>query len=248
MSIFQNIFGAAPKAQPVQAAATPGNLSPGAPETDPVQTAGTAPNGTVPNNNATDDKSKSGLDQWADLWNTDPNAGTQGQPLFNVDQTKLLEAARKQNFAAGADPELLTKIAAGGPDAVQAMVTLMNDIGQRVYAQSAFAGTRLIEGALEKSNFARSTDIDNRFKSLSVSTNLQADNPIFNNPAAAPMLDMVKNQMLLKHPNASSAEITQMAKQYLSTFAEAFQAPSQQQQQQQSSRAAEPDWSTFLSG
>lgn len=158
MSIFDIFKAAAPVAAPVaQPVAQPAPVQPGnipAVVAPTAATTGTAPNGTVPVNGATENATQSGLDQFKDLFNNDPAANTPGQPLFNVSQDKMMEAARKQNFTSGIDPELATKIAAGGPEAVTAMMEMMNTVAQNAYAQSAFAGTRLIEGALEKSQFA----------------------------------------------------------------------------------------------
>jgi hypothetical protein len=246
MSIFEKLFGntqpaPAPVAQP--APATPGNMPANAPANTPVATSGTAPNGVVPNNPTVTDP----LDQFKDIWNTENKPGAQGQPLFNVDQTKMMEAARKQNFASGLNPELIAKVAAGGQEGVQAMIELINTVGQNVYAQSAFAGTKLIEGALDKSGFARSADLDTRFKSLSVDNALKQDNPIFSNPAVAPMLDMARNQFLVKYPNATPAELTKMAQDYLIGFANAVTTPQTQQQQQAQAQAAQgEDWSKFF--
>lgn len=258
MSIF-DMFKTVPTAQPAapavatpvqQAAPTPGNIpASAAAASTTVATAGTAPNGAVPVNEVTaDGATKSGLDQFADIWNTQAQQGTQGQPLFNVSQEKMMEAARKQNFGFQPSPEQAAKITAGGPEAVQAMMEMMNTMAQNVYAHSAFASTRLIEGALEKSQFARAADIDNKFKSLTVTNTLNSENPIFSNPAAQPLLDSVKNQLLVKYPNATPNELATMAKTFLQDFITAANAPqAQQQQQAQAQAAAGEDWSKFFS-
>lgn len=253
MSIFESLFGKvnqpaapAPQAPAQQAPATPGNLPATPPASNPVQTPGTANNGVIPNNPATDDKSKSGLDAFADIWNT-TNNGQQGQPLFNVSHDKMMEAARNQNFVNGVSKELTDKVAAGGPEAVQAILEIVNFATQNTYAQSAYAGTKLIEGALDKGKFARSSDVDNRFKTLSVSNTLQSENPVFSNPAAKPMLDMIQQNMMLKYPNASPAELANLSKQYLGSFVDAFKAPETQQQQQQQANAKQgEDWNLFF--
>jgi hypothetical protein len=54
-----------------------------------------------------------------------------------------------------------------------------------------------------------------------VNEGLAAENPIFNDPAVAPMLESVKAQLTLKHPQASIKEITDMAKKYVGDFAKA---------------------------
>lgn len=249
MSIFDTLFNRgqqpAPAPQPAQQPTTPGNIPP-APNTAPVANAATAPNGAVPNN-VPASENKTGLDTFADLWNVNNDGNTQGQPLFNVSQDKLMEAARKQNFTANIPPDLMEKINAGGAEAMAAMLEAMNHVSQAAYAQSAFASTRLIETALDKSQFAKSSELDSRFKSMSVANTLQAENPIFTNPAAKPLLDTVQQQMLQKYPNATPAELSRMAQEYLTNFAAAVNGPQQAQQQQAKAKAnAGEDWSNFF--
>lgn len=248
MDLFRNIAPVAAPA-PAPAAPTPGNIPANAAVTSATaNTPATAPNGTVPAAAGnTNEPAKSGLDQFADLFNTDPNAQQQGQPLFNVSHEKMMEAARKQNFTAGIAPELLAKVTAGGAEAAQAMVDIMNIVAQNSYAQSAFAGTRLIEGALDKSNFARQSDIDTRIKTVTVNNNLTQDNPVFAHPAAQPLLKSVQDQLMVKYPNATPTELTQMAQTYLTDFVKAAQGPQlAQEQQQQQKAAAGDDWSKFF--
>lgn len=229
MSIFSAIFGPATPAAPAPAVAapTPGNIpAAAAVASQSATTVATAPNGVVPANAVvTEGAAKSGLDAFADIWNTQATEGAQGQPLFNVSQEKMMESARKQDFKSTATPEQMAAIQAGGAEAANAMFEIMNEMTQKVYAQSAFATTRLIEGALDKSQFAKATDIDSRIRSSTLSNNLRAENPIFNHPAALPLLKSVQETMLVKFPNATPAELTKMAQDYLMDFAAMAKGP-----------------------
>lgn len=254
MSIFDNIFGskpAAPAVAPVAApvAPTPGNIPATAAAASTAATsAGTAPNGVVPATAATTEgAAKSGLDAFADIWNNKADPAATGQPLFNVSQEKMMEAARKQSFSAGINPELAAKIAAGGPDAVVAMMEMMNTVAQNTYAQSAFATTRLIEGALDKSQFAKSADIDTRIRSTSLNSTLRSENPAFAHPAAQPLMESIQQTLLVKFPQATPQELASMAKTYLSEFATAITAPAQAQAQAvaASTGPKETDWSKW---
>jgi hypothetical protein len=229
MSVFAKLFGPAPAA-PAQAAqipSQPGQLPANAAAAVASTTsAGTGTNGVVPATPATTEGVvKSGLDGFSDIWNTEANKGDPGQPLFNVSHDKMMEAARKQNFTAGINPDLAAKIAAGGTEAVAAMMEMMNTVAQNAYAQSAFAGTRLIEGALEKSQFAKSADIDNRIRSTALNSTLQQDNPMLSHPAAQPILNSIQQTLLVKFPNATAQELAGMAKSYLTEFATAANGP-----------------------
>src|SRR5690242_1641917 len=101
-----NIFGSTPATSgaAVNPGVNPAAVNPAAHnpalELSTKADAGTAANGVVPANNPAVQE-KSGLDKFADLWETpsaDPNAATTGQPLFNIDPAKIQEAVRSQNF------------------------------------------------------------------------------------------------------------------------------------------------------
>lgn len=248
MSFMNKIFGnPAPAQQPAQV--QPGNI--------PLETAAnmntttnpaTAPNGTVPAGSPTskDGSTQSSVADFSDLWQIDPTKATeQGQPLFNVDPNKLLETARLQSFRENVTPEQMAAIAAGGEAAVGAMMQLMEGVTQRGYAQSVLATTKLIEGALGKSNFAKADELDRRIRDVSVTSSLKETNPVFSNPAYAPMLETAQKQFQVKYPNATANELKQMAMNYLTSMADAIKPTAQSGSQGKAGKPAE-DWSNFF--
>lgn len=250
MNIMTRIFGT-----PAPAPATPtGQLDQNSQVQQSLQAksdAGTAPNGTVPAAGATDPKKEvaSGLDAFNDLWKTDTTQNNaSGQPLFNLSPEQIQAAASKQDFLKDvASAEQLSKIAAGGQDAVGAMLEIMQGVSRAVYAQSAVASTKLIEGALSKSGFARTSDIETHFKKHAVSNSLHEANPIFSSQAAAPIVEGLKQQFITKFPNATPREVEGMIQDYLTKFTESFQAPQHKQQQEKQAKVdAAEDWSKFL--
>lgn len=263
MSIFSQLFGGQPT-QPQQTQQTttpptnqnqnngagqPGNI-PAAPTVDTANTPGTAPNGVVPNNvnQAPTDPNASQLDNFNTLWQPNTDAPTEPQPLINVDPKSLAEAASKTNFVKMIPPEQLKAISEGGEGAMNAFAQALNKVAQGVYAQSAFATTKIVEQAVAKAQERFTSEIPNHVKKLQVSESLRNENPALNHPAASPILGAIESQLTLKHPNASSTEITNMAKQYLEQFATAINKPKQQKQAEQDSKTnAGMDWSTFLS-
>ena len=81
-------------------------------------------------------------DAFADLWK--PVEGQTPEQLFpNIDPAKLMEAAKKTDFAKVITDEQRQAIIAGGQDAVAAFTGAMNSVAQAVYANSALATTRL---------------------------------------------------------------------------------------------------------
>lgn len=239
MDMFK--FGSSnpPAPQQNQQPAQPGNISPNPPALQAVPGQGTTPVTDTP---ASESTSKSPLDQYTDLWKTDANQTTTPAPLFNVDQNKLLEAASKNDFSKVLSPELVQKIQSGGADAMQAMLQAMNQMSQNVYAQNAFATTKILEQALEKQAKAFEEKLPSIIKSQNVSDNLRNENPIFKHPAAATMLDSLKAQVAIKYPDATAQEQMKMAQDYLISFA---QVASPAAATKSESKSGEVDWSRF---
>lgn len=249
MSVMQTLFGAAPlNTNPAMAATPPGNIPvTAAPAMQSVTNNATAPNGTVPAATPTgkDGAPASQADPFADLWQPTTDATTPGQPLFNVSQDKLQEAARQHNFKTTATPEQIAAIAAGGEGAVAAMAELMNSVAQNAYAGSVFATTKLIEGALDKSKFAKESDLATKVRDMQVTSSLRESNPVFKDPAFAPFIETATKQFQLKHPNASAGELRDMALSYVGTMMDRFSAPTKAAEQAKKAKA-EDDWSGFL--
>ena len=255
MSMFSNLMGssqpAAPAAPPgtVGTPATPGNIPQGAPNTG-VTTPGTAPNGQVPAT-VTDPTGTSAtpFDSFQDLWKNDPvdpNAAAPGV-FGKVDPQKFMEAAGKIDFSKAVTPEMLQAISTGGDAAMNAFATAMNKVAQGVYAQSAFATTKIVEQALSKSKESFMAELPQHIKKQTVTDSLRAENPIFSNPAVQPIISALEAQMTVKYPHATAPEITQMAKQYVEALGTSF-APKPVVTEADAAKAkkGEMDWSTFL--
>ena len=139
-------------------------------------------------------------------------------------------------------------IAAGGEGAVQAFAQAMNKVAQGVYAQSAFATTKIVEQAVAKAQERFTSEIPSHVKKLQVSESLRNENPALNHPAASPILGAIESQLTVKHPNASSTEITNMARQYLEQFATAVNKPKEAAKAKQAAETNQgTDWNSFLS-
>lgn len=247
MSIFAKIFGQAPVQgqQPVQQQQT-NNI-----QTPPTQTA-TQGNGTVPNNGVTapaipDTSNQSPLDAFNKLWETDPNAAATNNTqnsLFNVDPAKLQQAVSKADFTKTVSPDLLKQIAAGGEGAVAALQQTLNAVAGSTFVQQTQSTTKILEQALKQQREAMLAELPNLIKQHNVSDNLRTKNPIFSHPAAAPMLELVQQQMQQKHPGSTATEIQSMAENFLTSFAEAAQGPAKVSAAAKAPK--EDDWSSFI--
>lgn len=215
MGIF-DIFGSQPTTPPAPAATpatNPGNLSQN-------PTPATPGNAAVPDTPV----NESPMDQFSDLWQPSENTGTP-EPLINIDPKQLADAAKKTDFSKIISPELRQQVEQGGEAGTIAMMQAMNQMAQAVYAQSAFANSKIIEQAVSKARDQFNSDIPAHVKKMQVSDTLRTENPVFNHPSASPLLSAIEAQITTKYPNASANEITTMAKKYIENFADAVKAP-----------------------
>ena len=205
MSFFSNIFGSTSTA-PNEATPQPAAQTA---QTPVVQTPVVAEN-------------VSPMDSFKSLWepvNTQGVDGTLPANMFaGADQNKMLEAARKVDFAKSIPPEVLSQITAGGPEAAQAFAKALNDVSQRAYAQSSFASTKIVEAALAKFQEGLDNRLPSQIKKHQVSDTIRESNPALSHPAAAPIMEALQAQLTVKFPNATVAELKGMASDYLTQF------------------------------
>lgn len=235
MSIMQKLFGAAPI--PAAAAAAPNQMAKAA-DMPAQQSAQTDPNGVIP--------AESPLDKFSKVWEpapTDPNALPPGSGAVTPEQ--LMEAAGKVDFAKVLDPTALQAIAAGGEGAMQAFVSSMQKISQTVYGHSAYATTKIVEQAVSQAEDRFAAKLPGLINSQSSKNQLLQENAAFNNPAVAPIVQMIHAQIATKYPNASSSEITAMAKEMMQGAATVFNpvAPISAAKKKESEGE---DWSKYL--
>lgn len=228
MSIFDMFKTAAAPAPALASAATPntpGSIPPNTPNTG-AATDKAAPNGVIPNDDPNKTKDETPLAQFTELWKNepaDPNASKTPAGIFgDVDPKKFMEAAGKIDFAKAVTPEEMQAIAAGGDGAQKAMAAMLNKVAQGAYAQSAFASTKMIEAALAKAKDGFVAELPQHIRRESLSSNLREENPVFANPAVQPIISAMEEQFTRKYPNATTAEITAMTKQYISELGNAF--------------------------
>lgn len=207
MSLFSNIFG-----QSTAPAAAVATTTPAAP--NPPNPAAT---------NATPVEPASPMDQFNDLWQpattqTGVDATLPSNMFAGTDPAKMLESARKVDFAKQIPPEVLAKITSGGPDAAAAFAQAINDVGQRSYAQSSFAATKIVEAALAKFQEGLDARLPSQVKNFQVRETLRDSNPALTHPAAAPIMEALQAQLTVKYPNASVKELQDMSSQYLAAF------------------------------
>jgi hypothetical protein len=189
------------------------------------------------------------LDVHKDFWQPSKDAAPGSEPVnFKADPQKLMESASKIDFAKVIKPEQLAAIQAGGDGATKALVEMLQATSQTVYAQSAFAATKIAESAVAQAqdNFAK--QLPALLRKQGLSDGLTTENPALAHPAIQPMIEAMQTQFASKYPNATSAELLTMARAYISDAGKAFM-PQEKQSKTAAGKKAEVggyDWSKFL--
>lgn len=184
-----------------------------------VPSAGTPQsNGSVPAIPAAGQGSASPLEGYKELWKVD--ASTNGSqpgnsdsfvPNFELDPVKLTEAASKIDFLATVPQDQLAA-AMTDPEAMKAVI---NNGLRNVFANAMTGSGNLVTHSMGKAQEALLNKVlPESYRTQAVQAAL-ADNPVFSNPAVAPVVDMVRDQMQRKYPTASPQEIANHALQFV---------------------------------
>lgn len=244
MSVFQKIFGS-PAPAPAPAPAAPGvtnNLNNNPAPPAPHSSSTTDPNGVVPPG-AADKPEPTPIDKFSKVWETDPDNSNKPPADGGLTPEKMLEAAGKVDFSRVLDQESLQKITAGGEGAVEALAGLLNKTAQTVYGQSTVVAKKLVDQAVEQAEARFAAQVPNLVKRQSMRDGLVSENPAFNHPAVAPIVEVLQQQMAQKHPNATATELQSLAKEY---FAAAAGVLSPQKKAAAAPGAGEVDWDSYV--
>lgn len=183
----------------------PDTQQPGQPPVDP-QAKGTE---QVPPQSPEVDLSK--------LWINDPNNKGPADPAefrFNVDAAKINETFGTLDFTKSLTPELLTKINGGGADAMSALLTAVNIVGQQAAKTAVMAATKVSESGFQQTGQRMKDYIPSVVRENQVQNALREDNPLMKNPAYAPMVEAVTLQLSRQFPQATAEQIKTHATRY----------------------------------
>lgn len=169
-----------------------------------------------------DDKDKSPLSGYTELWKNDPNAKPVDNlaavaPKFNTDPAKLAEAVKGMDFAKVIPADVMAGMQKGDPAALAAG---LNAVTQAAFMQSANATTKIVEAAVTQTAQKMMEDVLPRMvRESAISNHLHTENPLLSNPATAPLVEMLQKQVQSKYPNATAADINTQVSGYLADFA-----------------------------
>ena len=184
------------------------------------------------------------LESFKDIWDTVDNKDNSNKtPDQQLDASKVQEVVNKADFSNSINQESLAKIAQGGEEATTAFKEAMNSVAQQVMVQALVAANNITEHRVNSALKSQEKNFQELIRKQNTSEKLAESNPIFKNPAVKPVIEAAQSQLLAKNPNATSAEITAQAQDFVMALVESL---SPQQQQDASINPDEEDWSKFL--
>jgi hypothetical protein len=137
-------------------------------------------------------------------------------------------------------------MAAGGQDAVNTMLEVMNSMSQRAYLQSTLAGIKVTETALNKADGIYRGQIPSLVKSAAAADGLRAqDSMDLSHPALAPIVNAFQTQFQIKNPNATAGEIQSQVVAALQAVGQVLN-PGKTDSSRNAAKSQEEDWSSFL--
>lgn len=189
------------------------------------------------------------LDAYKDLWENKPPAegsSPEFDPsnMFNTDPAKMREAMQQIDFTKSINPADMEQVLQGGEGAVKALVNILNSTNRETLNAAIMASANMVQSGFTRAVPALDGRVNRQVRDHQVTSQLQETNPALNHPAAQPMIQAVKAQLLQKYPQASSAEITRMTNEYVGGFAATFAAKPEATPQ---SSSKETDWSQYMS-
>ena len=226
MSMFQIGAGVPPPAgmQPPPGAVPPSGI----PGTQDPGTGTGAPGGAVPGSGAAGTGTgESPLDAFKTLWDTPtdgdgkPIVPASNTPSVAFDPAKVAEAIGKVDFLSQIPQDLLAKATSGG---AQAFSQVVNQSNRAVFMMAAASFTKLMEQTTANQQKQLEAMIPDLVRKHGARDALMSD-PVFSHPAVSPLVEAVSAQIQRKHPQATQAQVADMARKYLKDTFAAVGAP-----------------------
>lgn len=134
-------------------------------------------------------------------------------PKFVLDPTKLAENAKKLDFSQAVPAEMLDKASKGDTEAFKAV---LNSVAQNAYANAAAFTAKSAEQLFEQQNKRFFEEFLPQFQHRQATQSATKESiSIAENPAIAPMVEAVQEQLRRKFPTASPDEIVAKSKEFL---------------------------------
>lgn len=197
-------------------------------------------------------KEDSQLAEFANMWQTPVDADGKpivhtdplASPVVNFDLSKLTESSKRLDFVSKLDPELAAKALAGDASALASYVN--SAIQTAVMGVTQMTGT-MMNQAIDSNNARLNQTLPTQIKRVQLNQ-MDVDNPIFNDPAVAPLVQALKQTEFNKNPNANPADVQKKIIGYLTGLAKVVSDTAPEKVAASKATAAKEmdwvDWST----
>lgn len=164
------------------------------------------------------------------------------QSLFGaVDPAAFDAQIKKASFTDGIDPAK-AQAALGGD--VQALMDLLNTVGQNSFKSSLQMSQGMVEHGVKTGIGNFDSSLDSRFRDLQL-RNQNSNNAALQHPLGKAMLSGIAQQIATANPKMSPTEVQTKAEEALSMFATQM-APQKQGESDNQNGPQEADWEKFL--
>lgn len=186
------------------------------------------------------------LDSLTALWQNDPNAAPNvdplSTPLFKTDPAAIQAAASKIDFLSNIPQDMMQKAMSGQDPA--AFMQVLNSVAQRTLATATQLNAATQEQATTRNNERILNSLPDRVKKIQLDS-MVPDNPALQHPASQPLLQLVRSQLQMKNPNMSAAQLNKRAEEVLVGYASQIAGPSPSEQATAQAQAGGTDWDTW---
>lgn len=246
MESVMNFFRPAAAQTPVD------NLKQPTPAANGVPAAAATPN-VDPTKVAADPTAQvSPLDGFAKLWEAKPVDKDAPEPfdpgnIFKLNNESMAQALAQVDFAKGITEEQVSAVQAGGPEAVKALMEMLNNTARQTMGAATQASAKMIEKAMTGASGAMDQKINSQVRQNQIASHLQETNPALNHPAAAPIIQAMQIQLATQFPKASPQEITQKVQEFMGAFT-AVASGKPEAEAEAAKLAAGTDWESYFKG
>jgi hypothetical protein len=166
------------------------------------------------------------LDQFTKFWETAPEASGTGAPQgFQIAPDQIKQQAQSLDFSKLMTPDIATAIVSGGEGAAKAVSSLINQLGQAVFAASSMNAAGYANNASKQYFEGIDSRVQDQVRGTLASNNVLTKNPQINHPAVKPVYDAMFKQARSQYPNASSNELETHVVNLMKGMSQAFGSP-----------------------
>lgn len=167
--------------------------------------------------------------------------------IFQLNQESMQKALASVDFAGSITEDQVAAVQGGGPEAVKALMSMLNNTARQTMGAATQASAKMIETAMSGAAGSLDGKISSQVRQQQITSHLQDTNPAINHPAAAPMIHALSTQLTQQFPKASPAEISQKVQEYMTGFAAL--ASGKSDAAAQAAKSAEgTDWEQYYQG